>query len=98
MDLCEKGGDGEGADLGAGSRFLFSAAPFEHWWQDPVSDAFQAALRDCIKKHGPITKRWLKSAVKRLYGVLKQIDNGQLDKRRLDAWECLEESKGADDA
>ena len=62
---------------------------FSHWWQDPLSDRIRLALADAVRTHGPITSDAgrLNSAVKRVYGVLKALDLGQLDKERAKARE-----------
>lgn len=68
-----------------------STKDFTHWWQDPLSKALGQALRESIRHHGAITSNpdKIRSAVKRLYGVIRAMEKGQFDKKRADALAAL---------
>jgi len=57
---------------------------FSHWYKDPLSKYIALALRDSIRIHGPITEKAssINSAVKLVYGVLKDLQAGKYDLQR----------------
>jgi len=54
------------------------------WFDDPMCADLRRALRECIKKHGPIADNHsvINSALKRIYGVLKREKQGQYEDAR----------------
>ncbi len=62
-----------------------STKAFKHWHDDPLCFYLRKAITCSIDLHGPITLNKAHSTVKRVYGVLKSLDQGKYEQRRVAA-------------